>query len=221
MVAIRSYLIIKGLALWTSIHSWYSQIRNNVTGFYNYVKNYFTGNHDIWVYLPGQTLPLCLDKVDNSIYIEWYYNNHAMLLDHYSYDENERLTKVSWLSTKICIEDPSNAGVIQEYNIDDFISRFTIKTTENRVPSLYTIFLAWCIYNKHWFSADSYIEFHIIDDNANDVIINTDEHNKSLEIRHNKIYVVVHNSTELERATEETNTIVEPFSEKNKKIKKI
>jgi len=218
MVSIRSYLIIKALTLWTSIHSWYSRMINNAKGFYNYVKNYFTGNHDIWVWLPGQTIPISLDKVDNSVYIEWYYNNHTMLLDHYTDNENELLAKISWLSTKIRIEDPSDAGRIQEFNIDDFISRFRIKTTENRVPSLYTIFLSWCIYKKHWFSADSYIEFHIIDDNAEDVVINIDEHNLSLGIRQNKIYVVVHNSSEPERATEETNTIVEPFSEKNKKI---
>lgn len=219
MVSFRSFLIIKALTLWNSIHTWLNKFVNETTCFYYYIKNYFSGHHDIWVWISGQSLPLSLDKVNNNIYIEWYYNNHTLLLDHYSdNDENEVFAKVSWLSTTVRIEDPSNAGIIQEYNIDDFINKFRIKTSADKVPSLYTIFLAWCIYKKNWFSADSYVEFRIIDDMAEDVSINIEEHNTSLEIRQNKIYVVVHNSS---KDRQEQNRVIEPvteFSEKNKEI---
>jgi hypothetical protein len=49
--------------------------------------------------------------------------------------------------------------------------------------------MCWCIYTKQWFKYSSKVEFIIIDEMGEDIIINCNEHNKSLLIKQNKIYI--------------------------------
>lgn len=199
MASIKTHIIVRLLTLWNYLHNLYTDYKKECNYFYKYIKNYFIGYHDMWVWQPHTTYPISLDKVDNdSIYIDWFYNNHTKLLDYYGNDtDNEVLCKFSWLSASIHIID---ANVLPfkryEFNIDDFIENFRIKTTPGDVPTLVTVFLSWCIHNKHWFSGSSFVEFNIIDDFGDLVKINLCDHNRCLEIKENKIRVVVHNSTE-------------------------
>ena len=74
---------------------------------------------------------------------------------------------------------------------------FNINTLEDVVPTLYMVFMCWCVYTKHWFNPDEYCpEFHIIDDMGEEIVLNLDECNESLVIKRNKIYVVIHSDEE-------------------------
>jgi hypothetical protein len=69
--------------------------------------------------------------------------------------------------------------------------------------------MCWCASTKHWFSPDDIIEFHIIDDMGEDIILNLDEHNESLLIKHNKISVVIHSEEDNQIINQETNNTEE------------
>jgi hypothetical protein len=56
--------------------------------------------------------------------------------------------------------------------------------------------MSWCIYTKHWFRADDLVEFHIIDEMGNDIVLNFKEHNTLLRVNRNKICIVIHDSDE-------------------------
>jgi len=218
MASIKTLLIVKILTLWNYISELYKKFKNETIYFLTYLGNYFQGSHDIWVWLESSMYPISIDKVDNRVFIDWYYNNHTKLLDHYTKDnENEVFCKCAWLSANVRIIDFNvSSEQAVEYNIDDFIEKFRIKTSTDKVPTLSTIFLSWCIHSKHWFSASSYVEFNIIDEMGETISINLDEHNESLEIKYNKICVIVHNADE--KLVNFTNQLVITETEKNKDI---
>lgn len=114
------------------------------------------------------------------------YHNRSTTLEHSSNLSNETdYFKMSWLSANIRIHQEDHP--IEEYNIDDFLSTFVVKTTPEIVPSLTTIFQAWCSYKKHWFHPLSTIEFCIIDEMGEDRTIELIEHNYDLVIHRHTI----------------------------------
>lgn len=217
MASIKTYIIVRLLTLWNYLHNLYTDYKKECTYFYKYIKNYFLGYHDMWVWQPHTTYPISLDKVDNDIiYTSWFYNNHTKILYYYGNDtDNEILCKFSWLSASIRIVDYNVSPFkTYEFNIDDFIENFRIKTVTSDVPSLITIFLTWCIHNKHWFSGSSFVEFQIIDEFGDLVKINLCDHNGCLEIKENKIRAVVHDS--IKNLDMNTDNITEDNSDTNK-----
>ena len=67
----------------------------------------------------------------------------------------------------------------------NFIEKISICITDiSDIPSLYVIFVCWCIYTKNWFVSDN-IEFHIVDHTGDECILTL---NDTLIIKNNKIY---------------------------------
>jgi hypothetical protein len=163
-----------------------------LTNIYNYIQDYFYGHHDIWMFMTGYTLPLSLTNLNNTVKVDWVFNNHNSELNLLG-SSSPVICKLSWLSAKIRIINSEDKAKYLEYTIDDFIEKFKLITDDDYVPTLYIIFMCWCIHTKHWFNIDSDIEFHIIDDNGEEQILNFADHNEALEIKRAKIYVVVHN----------------------------
>jgi hypothetical protein len=194
---------------------------------YVYLQNYFEGYHDIWLFVPGHTFPLSLSNLNNIIQTDWLYDNCDKTLNMCitKEDENEDINcKVSWLSAKICIKDSNNPEMKYEYDLDEFIEKFSINTTTKTPPSLYLIFMSWCIYTKHWFKLDDDVEFHIIDDMGDQIVLNLYDHNNSLSIKRNKLYVVIHTNDGTNDDKGTINNIVElPLEDtplKDEQIKK-
>jgi hypothetical protein len=104
--------------------------------------------------------------------------------------------KFSWLSAKIRIIKSNKQNEAIEYDIDEFIEVFNINTLDNVVPTLYMVFMCWCAYTKHWFRPEDHVEFHIINDMGEEIVLNLEDHNEALVIKRNRIYVVVHSSEE-------------------------
>jgi len=208
MVGFRTIFIVKMMTFWNFISSFFGNMKNEIMNFYDHIRNYFYGYHDMWVFVPGHTAPISLNNLYNSIYASWVYDNFKNTLSIFSNSDTEITNcKFSWLSAKIRIFNNPKSGF--EYNIDDFIENFRLETVDNIVPSLYMIFMCWCASTKHWFSPDDIIEFHIIDDMGEDIILNLDEHNESLFIKHNKISVIIHSEEDNQIINQETNNTEE------------
>ena len=172
----QSFLFIKFISLFNYVSEIFNNKHNNCKRIFYYLKSYYNGNHDIWLFVPGHTFPLSLHNLNNRINTNWIYDNYNNTL---TFTENkEHIYKLSWLSAKIV---DSN----KEYEMDDFIEKLSIFSNSNVTPSLYIICICWCIYTKHWFTMDN-IEIHIIDDNGEEVVLHL--HN-SVIIKNNKLYI--------------------------------
>ncbi len=55
--------------------------------------------------------------------------------------------------------------------MDDFFNTLTITTTDNELPRMEVILLAWSLYKREWYLSDNRIEFHMIDHMAKDSIL--------------------------------------------------
>lgn len=193
MTSFKTLLIIKLMTLWNYLNDTFERISNKIRNFYLYIKDYFSGHHDKWIFMTGHTIPLPMNTLNNAVVIDWIYDNNTCTLVNFPNDSNHLVCKFSWLSAKLRVfkSNRKNADVI-EYKLDEFIDKFRLITTEKELPTLYDILMAWCAYSKHWLSASDYIEFSIIDDEGNEDIINLENHNDCLEIKHHKIYIIVH-----------------------------
>lgn len=193
MVKWETIVIIKTMTVWNYIVESYNLLSNKCKRHYNYIKNYFYGYYDIWGFIPGHTLPLSLNNMYNYLDVNWIYNNFDnSLIINTNIKSNMIKCNFEWLSSKIVITNSTNSDKPYkktEYDIDDFLEQFMLNTFDNITPSLYTIFMTWCIYTKQWFKYDDLIEFHIIDNNGDEIILNTKQHNNSLTIKHNKIII--------------------------------
>lgn len=180
------------MTLWNLFSDYFISIKNTITNFYEYIKNYLYGYNDIWFFILGHTAPISLNNITNDVHSNWIYDNDDKSL-YICASENTELNnyKFSWLSVKIKIFTSENKSF--EYNIDNFIENFNLITFDNIVPSLYMIYMCWCINTKQWFNADYTVKFYIIDNMGEEHIIDIEEHNDSLCIKQNKIYVVIHN----------------------------
>lgn len=193
MASWKTLFIVKLMTLWNFLSELYINVKDKTQDFYYYLKDYFNGHHDMWLFIPGHTFPLSMSNLYNMVHVNWIYDNIDNDLTLGINDDIDLLhCKFSWLSAKIRIIQSHTENDAIEYTIDDFIEKFSVHTLENRVPTLYMIFMCWCAYSKHWFKPDDKVEFHIIDDMGEEQCLSIDDHNDSLTIKRNKIYVVIH-----------------------------
>lgn len=188
MVSYKIFCIIKIMSFWNYFRELMYSIYNRCYNFYDYLRDYFYGQHDIWVFIPDHTLPLSINNLYNLVGVNWTYDNFNTSLTLNDSTNNLTKYKFAWLSSNIRIYNSEDN--MCEYNIDDFLDIFSIITTEDIVPSLYIFFMCWCAHKKHWFKSDDIIEFHIINDMGEEIILNSNDHNNSLIIKNNKIVAV-------------------------------
>jgi hypothetical protein len=212
MASLRTIFIIKMMTIWNYIIESSNKFFDKCESLYEYVKDYYCGYHDKWLFIPGHSLPLSLNNLYNTIPALWIYDNFSKSLKlGGTTDVSEKVKcKFAWLSAKIVIHISGDENNSIEYNIDDFIEEFILHTMDDYTPSLYIFFLCWCVYSKHWFKRADIVEFHIIDSCGEEQILTINDHNDSLIIKHNKIYVVIDSE---ENNTTEDNVIVEPTSD--------
>lgn len=190
MASIKSFIFIKSIILWNKMTEYYKNIKNRFTDFYNYIHYYFKGDNHKWVIIPGHTLPISLNNIYNEVDSEWLYNNLSNTLFYMQKSEEDyKLFKFSWLSAKIVLILHGEQD--KSYDIDNFLNNFKLYTVKDKIPDLFTIFMIWCIHTKHWFKKNTYVEFHIIDDNGDERILYAE--NTELKIENNKIYDIVKN----------------------------
>jgi len=172
----QSFLFVKFISLCNYVYETIDNTHKQCQNIYYYLKDYYKGHHDVWLFIPGHTFPLSLNNLNNAINTNWIYDNYDNTL-MFTKNEEYDICKLSWLSAKIV---NSNS----EYEMDTFIEKFSIYTNTDVIPSLYIICICWCIYTKNWFTMDN-IEIHVIDDNGDEVILHL---NDSLIIKNNKLY---------------------------------
>jgi hypothetical protein len=195
MRSCKNQCLIRLFLVWTSLRDWYQRATYSVSDFYYYLKDYYYGHHDIWLFVSGHSVPISLNNFYNISHVSWIYNNHTNTLEKSSTEPNRQLYKLSWLSAKILVRhDGEGEGEGQEqeqeqeeYDIDDFLSVFHVKTTIDCAPTLNNIFNAWCAYKKHWFQTNCTVEFYVIDDMGQDRILELVEHNFCLILHRDKV----------------------------------
>jgi hypothetical protein len=193
MVSLRTRLMIRALTLWNYMVVFKNYIQNQTYTFYNCLRDYFFGYNEQWVLLPWHSLPLPFTVLTEPVESVWVFNNLTKTLTIRTDDETPSDTlycKFSWLSADLRIALQNDEWLV--HNMDDFIQSLTIITTIDVSPTLNTLFLLWCIANKKWFPNDVIVKFDIIDEMGNQSRIDLDEHNNCLQIKKDKIYVVIH-----------------------------
>lgn len=194
MAKYSTIILVKMLTLWNYIVHIYKKTTTLFSNFISHISDFFCGHHDTWLFMAGHTIPISLNNINNTIPTTWIYDNNINKLS-VCIDNSSINCKLSWLSAKLRIIDEDGSA---EYNIDNFIENLVVSTTDNIAPTLYMIYMCWCIHTKHWFSLHNTVEFHIIDDMGEDVILSIEDHNRCLFIRHNMIYVTVDNEVIVE-----------------------
>ncbi len=193
----KTFFIVKSMTVYNYLTELYTTTTEKIKNLYSYLNNYYKGYHDIWLFIPGHTIPLSLNNLNNAVKVNWIYDNYDSSLifgvnnstNITDYD-NLKLSssKLSWLSSKIRIINSKNHV---DYDIDTFIQKFRLRTVDNIVPSLYVLFMCWCAYTKYWFKRDDIVEFHIIDSMGEEIVLNLEKHTNSLSIKNNKIYTSI------------------------------
>lgn len=181
----RNQCIIRLFLLWVSLRDWYQRASHSVVDLYVYLKDYYYGYHDMWLFVSGHTVPISLNNFYNTNHVSWVYNNSTVTLEKSTDAPNKQFYKLSWLSAKVLIR--RDDALQEEYDMDDFLGAFHIKTTHDYVPTLCNIFNAWCAYKKHWFQPHCNVEFYIIDEMGQDRVLDLVEHNFCLLIQRDKI----------------------------------
>lgn len=210
MVSLKTLILIKMMTLWNYLVELCDDIIDRSYNLYLYIANYFLGHHETWLFIPGHTVPLSLNNLYNKIHVNWIYDNYFNSLK-YTGENKDNIVhcKCSWLSTKIKITLSHQSDHTDEYDIDDFLEKLSIYTVEDFPPSLYDIFMSWCIYTKHWFKPDDIVEFHIIDDNGNEIILNLLEDVNPFLIRQQKIYIVINNEENEDNDNQDKNEVID------------
>lgn len=199
MTSYTTFAIIKLMTVWNYLVESYNNTKEQIQTFYYYISDYLYGYNDIWLFISGHTLPLTLSNLKNIIHINWIYNNYNNTLFLNTEETHKCIKyKFSWLSVKLLIYKEGSKNNVIEYELDNFIEKFTVNTIDENVSSLYIIFMCWCVYTKNWFSPDDIVEFHIIDNMGEDIILNLNNHNDSLCIKKNKICIVIHNNENID-----------------------
>jgi hypothetical protein len=203
MTGWKVLFLVKMMTLYNYLSSVLATVRDKTTNFYYYIKDYFYGHHDMWLFIPGHTFPISLSNISNVIRLNWVYDNFDNSLEFVTNDNIvKNRCKFSWLSAKIRVITSEDTEHALDYDIDDFIERFSLHTIDRAIPTLYMIFLCWCAYTKYWFNHSDTIEFHIINDMGEDIVINIRKQASSLYIKHNKIYISI-DSDDDEKTKEE------------------
>jgi hypothetical protein len=122
------------MTFWNFLCDSCRNIKNKITNFYNHIGDYFSGHHDMWVFIPGHTAPISISNIDNSVQSSWLYDNSDASLKICTTSETALTTgKFSWLSASIRIYNSSKTYT--DYNIDNYIEDFTLNTIDNIVQS--------------------------------------------------------------------------------------
>lgn len=174
MTRCKLFTFIKFMTLWNNIHLLYNNTTHSCSRIFNYMKDYYYGYNDVWLFVTGHTFPISLNNVSNNIAISWVYDNYDNTLTFAT--SNNIKCKISWLSCIIKIDD-------NKYEIDDFIEKLSINMDRDP-PSLHVLFMSWCAYKKQWFNTDN-ISFNVIDHMGNNTILNL---NNKFIIQNNKLY---------------------------------
>jgi hypothetical protein len=177
--------MIRLFLLMTSLRDLYHHTTCSVSDLFSYLKDYYYGYHDIWLFVTGHSVPISLNNFYNISHVSWIYNNGTTTLEKSVSDNAKESYKLSWLSAKVLIQ--RDDAPQEEYDMDDFLGALQIKTTRDCVPTLNNIFHAWCAYKKHWFQPHCTIEFYIIDEMGQDRVLELVEHNFCLLIQGDKI----------------------------------
>jgi len=185
MRSCRNQCIIRLFLLMTSLRDWYHHVSGSVSNLYSYLKDYYYGYHDIWIFVSGHSVPISLNNFYNISHVSWIYNNGTNTLEQSTENATKQSYKLSWLSAKVLIRPDGEPQ--EEYDMDDFLHALRIKTTCDFVPTLTHIFNAWCAYKKHWFPTICDVDFYIIDEMGQDRVLELVEHNFCLLIQRDKI----------------------------------
>ena len=203
MASCKTIFLVKMMTLWNYLNALYTSLSQRCYNFYNYIKDYYHGHHDMWLFVPGHTFPLSLANLSNSIRVNWIYDNFDNSLSLAANDSEQLIRcRFSWLSAKIQVKHSN--GPRFQFVLDNFIENFVVHTVHDVAPSLNLVFMCWCAHTKHWFRDDDDIKFYIIDDMGEERVLTLDEYEHALIIKRNKIYLA-----EKEIAEETENTVVE------------
>ena len=177
-----SFLVIKSMTAWNNVKSLFNYTLYMCEDLYYYAKDYYQGCNDIWIFIPGHTFPMALSNINNTKNLDvdkyWVYDNNNYEL---SLSEDSTRCTFSWLSSKIIINSENN---VYEYNTDDFIQNLSVCVKDT--PSLYIIYMCWCVYNKQWFKPDDKITFHIFENTGDEILVSL---NETLIVKDNKLFV--------------------------------
>jgi len=185
MRSCRNQCIIRLFLLFASLRDLYYRAAHSISDLYSYLKDYYYGYHDVWIFISGHSVPISLNHFYNISHVSWIYNNGTTTLEKSTEDGTKESYKLSWLSAKVIIQREDAPQ--EEYDMDDFLAALQVKTTHDCVPTLANIFNAWCAYKRHWFPPNCNVEFYIIDEMGQDRILELVEHNFCLLIQRNKI----------------------------------
>ena len=178
-----SFLVIKSMTTWNNVKSLYNYTLYLCKDLYYYAKDYYHGCNDTWVFITGHTFPMSLSNINNTKNLDmdayWVYDNNNCEL---CLCEDSTRCTFSWLSSKVIIHSQKN---VYEHNMDDFIQNLSVYMKDTP-PSLYIIYMCWCIYNKQWFTLDDKITFHIFEDTGEEVTVTL---NEALFIKDNKLFI--------------------------------
>ena len=183
-MTLRSYIFLSCIKLWNWATDTCIQTKHRISNMYHDVSYYLQDKHNLWIFPNDHTLPLPASHVSNHVPAKWAYHSHE--LQYIGMETPIQSYKLSWLSAKISITEGES---VHEFDFDPFMSQFRVKTVSTIVPTLTMILLAWCAETKQWFSANSTIQFHIIDDEGNESTLSIFSDNSRLTIRNGKIYI--------------------------------
>ena len=157
-------------------------VKNNISGFYSHIKLYFRRDNYLWYIMNDFNLPLRGEGLYN-MKPEWVYDVYKNRLSNEDNMEGRMEYTVGWLSTKLVMDK-------DEEDMDNFFNSLVVVTSENKLPSLKIILMAWSIYKKHWYIFDESSTLHIIDHMANDIRLSY--HSKYVrspfKVNKNKLY---------------------------------
>jgi hypothetical protein len=181
--------LVKMMTFWNYLSALYKNTLKKYITFYFHITDYTLGYHDTWLFIPGHTFPLSLANLSNMIRVNWVYDNSDTSLIKLSTTDSGTIDqyKFSWLSAKIIVKCDEDDPI--EYIIDEFLEKFIVHTAKDAVPSLYLVFMCWCAHTRHWFKINDRVEFHIIDDMAEEHMITLDDSDDVLIIKRNKVYL--------------------------------
>jgi hypothetical protein len=160
---LKTTIFIKCLTAWNWLSDSLYSLKSKVSNFYSHIACYFKKDTHLWYIVNGFNVPFKGNNLYN-MKPEWTYD---ILKNRLSKEVNEGEVKdftVSWLSTKLMVNN-------EERDMDNFFNTLTITTTENELPRMEVILLAWSLYKKEWYLSDNRIEFHMIDHMANDSVL--------------------------------------------------
>lgn len=193
MVSYKMSTLIQLMNIWNTLNELYNEWTNKTKKVYKHIFDFYYGYNDIWVFMNDYLTPVSLNNIHNNIEYEWMYNTHTNELKLSSISTDINSYKISWLSSKIrtYIPNDNKELIYKDYDIDSFIENLQIKTNSNNPPSMYLLFMCWCIYTKQWFRLSNNIEFHIITNMGDDEVIDISKNNDCLQIKNKEIHSVI------------------------------